>query len=858
MATWIVRVGSSRRVNRRCRRTLTPTGPGQRPTLLSRPPSYGDLVEDGLSYELLERLIATGASDRVTDLVLAACLGDAELATALEGDAIAPQRPEHPVAADRRPLGAFVRSVRVEGFRGIGPPAVLDLHPSVGLTVVTGRNGSGKSSFAEALEVLLTGTADRLRDDQPSALRDGWRNLHSPEPCSVRAELVIEGLGGTTVVERTWPAGVALGDGATAVRFPGERTGPFEQLGWRQDLVAYRPFLAHGELEAMFGKPSALYDRLSEVLGLDDLTDAHKRLTAARRAVDDVVTTAGKDAKRLVGVLAGVDDERARTCMGAMKGTAWDVATVRDLATGGSATDDGASGALAALAALTLPDPERVSAAVDELRHAAGQWRAVLATDAERSRQLARLLRLALTHEQQHEGGVCPVCGTGLLDDTWRTMTQDAVARLDTEAADAERAHTAAARARANATALASEPPSALQRAETISIDVTDLSEAWQVWGSPPTGAAPGELDLLAEHLLANVDALVEAGRRVVEAARSQLAERELVWRPIATELSAWVVKAEPALAAAQTLKELKTAEAWMKEAMGALRNQRLAPIAARAQEVWEQLRHESSVTLEGIELTGTANRRGVDLNVTVDGVEGAALGVMSQGEINALALSVFLPRATLPASPFRFLVIDDPVQAMDPAKVDGLARVLAQVAADRQVIVFTHDDRLPASIRRLRLKARLVEVRRSSGSSVEVRETGGPTTQSLADAGALAADERTPLSVKRRVVPVLCRGALEAALIDRYRARRLAAGARHAEVDVALGDVTTLTQLAALSLFDDAGRGGDVLPKMRAMHPRFADAYQAVNKGAHGPYNGNLGLLVGDVKALVQRPELA
>ena len=35
--------------------------------------------------------------------------------------------------------------------------------------------------------------------------------------------------------------------------------------------------------------------------------------------------------------------------------------------------------------------------------------------------------------------------------------------------------------------------------------------------------------------------------------------------------------------------------------------------------------------------------------------------GVMSQGEVNALALSLFLLRARLPSSPFRFLVIDDP-----------------------------------------------------------------------------------------------------------------------------------------------------------------------------------------------------
>jgi hypothetical protein len=83
----------------------------------------------------------------------------------------------------------------------------------------------------------------------------------------------------------------------------------------------------------------------------------------------------------------------------------------------------------------------------------------------------------------------------------------------------------------------------------------------------------------------------------------------------------------------------------------------------------------------------------------------------MSQGEVNALALAVFLPRARLPASPFRFLVIDDPVQAMDPAKVDGLARVLDKAASDRQVIVFTHDNRLVQAVRQLRLPATVVHV---------------------------------------------------------------------------------------------------------------------------------------------------
>src|SRR5262245_16699117 len=118
--------------------------------------------------------------------------------------------------------------------------------------------------------------------------------------------------------------------------------------------------------------------------------------------------------------------------------------------------------------------------------------------------------------------------------------------------------------------------------------------------------------------------------------------------------------------------------------------------------EIWELLRHQSSVTLGHIELEGTGVRRRVTLDVTIDGVSGAALGVMSQGELHALALSLFFPRATLPESPFRFVVVDDSVQSMDPAKVDGLARVLERAATTRQVLVFTHDDRLYEAVRRL------------------------------------------------------------------------------------------------------------------------------------------------------------
>ena len=220
-------------------------------------------------------------------------------------------------------------------------------------------------------------------------------------------------------------------------------------------------------------------------------------------------------------------------------------------------------------------------------------------------------------------------------------------------------------------------------------------------------------------------------------------------------------------------------------------------------------------------------------LDVTVDGVEGAALGVMSQGELHSLALSLFVPRATLPESPFRFIVIDDPVQSMDPSRVDGLARVLENASADRQVVVFTHDDRLPEAVRRLDIAAEIVEVTRRDASVVELRRALDPVGRYLEDALAVAGTADLPSSAAARVVPGLCRLGLEAACMEVVRRRRLTRGEPHAEVERALGDAERLMQLAALALFDDVERSGDVLPRLeREAGAPLAEALEAVRRG--------------------------
>jgi hypothetical protein len=253
-----------------------------------------------LRDHVLKRLEAdTQPEDEWAPLVLAALEGPEALRSLLD------EFPS-PEAED-----AFLRRITAQGFRGIGPQATLDLTPGPGLTLVVGRNGSGKSSFAEGLELLLTG--DTYRWSQRSKVwRDGWRNLHHPQ-AALAAEFALEGERGACTLAREWAEGAELVDASTWAQVHGQpRTGP-EALGWETPLEAYRPFLSYNELGSLLDEgPSKLYDALSKVLGLDALVDAQTALQQARSARDKAREEADHERKALLARLEDVEDERAQ------------------------------------------------------------------------------------------------------------------------------------------------------------------------------------------------------------------------------------------------------------------------------------------------------------------------------------------------------------------------------------------------------------------------------------------------------------------------------------------------------------------------------------------------------------------
>lgn len=803
-----------------------------------------------------ERLDAANASGDWPYLVLAACEGPNALAQVLNGGRAAADAQrrlsevlEQPVEAP----GAYLKSITVEGFRGIGPKQTLELVPGPGLTLVAGRNGSGKSSFAEGLEILLTGSNWRWVH-RSKVWQQGWRNLHHSDRVEVAAEFAVEGEPGSTGLSRTWSNGSDLTDSQEAVRRPSGPRTTIKEIGWAGAAETYRPLLSYNELGAMFeGRPTEFHNALAAILGLGDLDAAGRLPRDERVARDRALDSAKTSLAELLPRLAESNDERAQKAAAALRGRSWDLAAAGAVLDGqAQAGQDGQDLALLRdLAGLGAPNEDAVLDATEQARGAITSLAGVVGTPASDARRLAGLLRDALLYHAAHGGGDCPVCGRkAALDAAWRAKAEGEVNRLAALAADAEEAQRLGREAMHRLALVLSSPPAALDHAARVGINADAARTAWARYADAPRG----DLAALADHIDETVGPLRLAVDALRQAATVELARREDLWRPLGRDLAIWLATAHKAVDGARPIIDLKKSETWLKATGSDIRAQRFAPVAESAKRLWDLLRTASSVELDRVVLEGTGPMRRVTVDVTVDGIGGAALGVMSQGELHAMALSLFLPRATLPESPFRFVVIDDPVQSMDPSRVDGLARVLDEVARSRQVVVFTHDDRLRESIRRLGIDARVIEVTRREGSVVELRQALDPVARNLEDADAIARTPELPGLVARQVVPGFCRAAIEAACIEVVRRRRIGAGEPHAEVEQLIDANPSLNARMALALWNDPSRGGEVANRVRSWGQGVADAWGISNRGAHAGYGGDLMELVRNARVLCRR----
>lgn len=756
--------------------------------------------ETELYNELLEALIDDQeVSDLVRVLIDGALRGDAEFHAALaDAGSGAPLDRPRLATTNERPPAVFLQQIEVEGFRGAGPPAKLDLQPGPGLTLVVGRNGTGKSTFAEGLETLLTGTTARW--EERKEWKNAWKNLGFSGRPRVAATLLAEGVG-ICRASRTWDEGDELAGGKFSVEADAAHSA---RLDWQGSCNNARPFLGYRQLGTVVDKPADVFDALNEVLGLDVLLNASERVNAHLKAMTARAQEAQSLCKNAERALVASEDPRAAQLLELLTAKKPDLAAIETALTETS-SNVAHSAALDTFCRTPLPTMDAWQEANQTLTEALASYQHASTATAEQSARLVHVLDQAIDILEASELKTCPVCSSALGDaevhqiKQQRDMLKDSSAKFASAKNAVNRAHSRACELVGALPDLSAELCAELQL-------TSKLPDAVSLAKRDVTQSLRHAATVLAanESLLTHLATLQQAGKSI-------LAERGEEFRRVTFPLGEWL-KASKRVAAENALKKaLNEAKSWLANTTQLKRTERFQPLQAEALRNWETLSSGSSVLLNSVNFKGQGNRRKIELKVEVDGAEAPGVGVLSQGEINCMALSLFLPKASRADGPFRFVVIDDPVQAMDHVKVDGLAKVLHEAAKKLQIVVLTHDSRLMNSLWRLQLPCNVLQVRRNVGSRLTVERCDPAYERYLRDAERLAKGEGLGDELPRRLVPGFCRLALEAACNQRIFTDRLARGATFSEVDELIAQAQRLLARLALALLGDAAKAGDI-----------------------------------------------
>lgn len=94
------------------------------------------------------------------------------------------------------------------------------------------------------------------------------------------------------------------------------------------------------------------------------------------------------------------------------------------------------------------------------------------------------------------------------------------------------------------------------------------------------------------------------------------------------------------------------------------------------------------------LDVTADADPRGTNSYAFKDERRQDVIPILNQGDMNCLALSIFLAlsNAATETTPFGFVMFDDPSQSLGAHHKRQLAELVNQVAQDKQVIVATMD----------------------------------------------------------------------------------------------------------------------------------------------------------------------
>ncbi|MFG3709299.1 hypothetical protein [Micromonospora sp. NPDC047730] len=656
----------------------------------------------------------------------------------------------------------FLRSLQVQGHVGIGEtPLVLKLPPTPGIVVISAPNGTGKTSAADALRHVLSGGVARKYELAEA-------NLHY-EDRTIQAVVT----NGQDDVKISCSA-------VDAVRWqqPDGTDGPLPET-WKSAYAQFSPVLLYPEISPVIEKPGLLHDFLKGGLPLDVLTRLLKLVDGVRtegRTAQGKIEREHSAVLALVTKLAGAETLADLVRSSGPLPTAAQAAEIRTLTR-------------ALPRAVRRPDlphnwildkeaVERLKDAVNAVHEA--RVAVVPGADAVRA-ALESLVRSKGEHlEHLRIDDVCPVCGTTGVE--WLATARTAADRLTTELETLNAAQRVADEQWRQLVPAALPGPLPAETRELLQRKFPDDGEFIERWERLSGRISGLKVHTASKELITDLfEESEQVGKWYGDVRSKIIAEYEDSISGTAVggqQIEQWLDSVERERRACtrgvSAEKLSKAVEFWIKDTRASL----FDPIAEQVIEYWGELNRDSDLHVTGLKLGGGTRQAGkVSISIAVGGTSVSpgpdAPKVLSTGQRNALTLATYLPRATQMKSPFRFLILDDPIHAFDSERVQYLARTLVELAKNFQIVVLTHDERLWRELRALGKHTRHFRLSRlpDGASTVQVADVTSPGMGFIEELDkVLGAEANQPLgseAARTILALTMCRQALDTEIGD-------------------------------------------------------------------------------------------
>ncbi len=707
---------------------------------------------------------------------------------------------------------------------GIGERALpIGFTAAPGLTIVTARNGTGKTSFVD-------GVREAISDGRKRGFEAVERNLHNEDrkiEVHLRSgerevEIVCDG-DGIRWVE----------DGVAHASMP---------LTWVNAFQQYLPILLHPELSPVMDNPGDLYGFVKAALALavlERLLEAAAQIKSQGAAATREVKTRWTKAKTACAQASGSALASA-VAKAPSAPSAPGSARIREVA-GELPTAARSVSAVAAPWAVCGEDVDALVAGIERLLTS----RSGVVVGADRMQEaLDQLLAVPGDYiAGLLDSDTCPVCRTSgagwaaaaraQADDLRELVAAVTQSKLDLAAflkqaslslpPDLGQATADAVRdlelpdtdARLDAWRRLSRDAAALQAESVTVAQVRDLAQS---------------SDELARWY-GDAHALIEKRRQAALDEHSTVRAAVIQWLDEVEGTRTVMTRAAAADGLAKTVTD------WIKETRAIV----FAPISQQVTRMWRALNADGGLDITDVQLGGGVQKQQkVKFALAVDGTpieEGAAsAAILSTGQRNALSLAAYFPRAMQATSPFGFLILDDPIHAFNTHRVRYLAHELISVAETHQVIVFTHDDRLWQEVRAAGphpTQLRLTRIR-GGRSHVTVETATWPGEPLLDDVDqVLRGESRHSLGdgTARSVMTLAaCRQAVDTAVTVQNQILGRRGGKSDEDMEDALDRCRGTRSLLAL-LGQHAAAIGITFPDLRP----YDDTIRALNDGSHG-----------------------